>query len=100
IVYSEILDDEQGHTAADFWERAAAWFGSIGIQCERVITDNGGCYRSGLWHRACKRGTTGIRPKPAIRCHFRGVAVSAGFSVVSSSRWVLMVVVGGVRSRT
>ncbi|MCP4965505.1 MAG: transposase, partial [bacterium] len=47
IVYSEILDDEQGHTAADFWERAAAWFGSIGIQCERVITDNGGCYRSG-----------------------------------------------------
>ena len=24
-----------------------------GITVERVITDNGACYRSGLWHRAC-----------------------------------------------
>ena len=57
LVYSEILDDEQGLTAARFWTRAAAWFATHGIHCERVITDNGACYRSGLWHRAC--ATTG-----------------------------------------
>jgi len=65
IVYSEILEDEQGKTAADFWKRAAAWFESIGIKCERVITDNGSCYRSGLWHRACKTtGTTVKKTRP------------------------------------
>ena len=52
IVYSEILNDEQAATAARSG-RAAAWFATLGIRCERVITDNGSCYRSGLWHRAC-----------------------------------------------
>jgi transposase InsO family protein len=54
IVYSEILTDEQAVTAAKFWDRAGAWFASIGIAPEWVITDNGSCYRSGLWHRACQ----------------------------------------------
>jgi transposase InsO family protein len=58
IVYSEILDDEQATTAAAFWTRAAAWFNAIGITCERVLTDNGSCYRSGLWHRACAHTNT------------------------------------------
>lgn len=53
VIYSEILNDEQGATAAAFWTRAAAWFATLGVTCERVITDNGACYRSGLWHRAC-----------------------------------------------
>jgi hypothetical protein len=48
IAYSEILSDERAVTAAGFWKRAVAWFGSLGITCERVITDNGSCYRSGL----------------------------------------------------
>ena len=61
IVYSEILDDEKAHTAAGFWKRANAWFESIGITCERVITDNGGCYKSGLWHRACKSTNTTVK---------------------------------------
>ena len=53
IAYSEIHTDETAATAAGFWTRAAAWFTSIGITCERVITDNGSCYRSGQWHRTC-----------------------------------------------
>lgn len=52
LAYSEIHPDETAVTAAGFWTRAAAWFTSIGITPERVITDNGSCYRSGLWHRA------------------------------------------------
>jgi transposase InsO family protein len=65
IVYSEILNDEQAVTAAGFWARAAAWYASIGITPERVLTDNGSCYRSGLWHRACaKTGTTVKKTRP------------------------------------
>jgi transposase InsO family protein len=32
-----------------------------GIRCERVITDNGSCYRSGLWHRACAATDTTVK---------------------------------------
>jgi len=61
LVYSEILSDEKAATAAGFWTRAAAWFISQGITSKRVLTDNGACYRSGLWHRAC--AATGTRVK-------------------------------------
>ncbi len=65
IVYSEILNDEQATTAAGFWRRAAAWFLSAGIRAERVITDNGSCYRSRLWQAACAAtGTTAKRTRP------------------------------------
>lgn len=65
IAYSEILSDEKAVTAAGFWKRAVAWFAEIGITCERVITDNGSCYRSGLWHRACAgTGTTVTKTRP------------------------------------
>ena len=65
IVYSEILNDEQAATAADFWSRAAAWFATIGIRCEQVITDNGPCYKSRLWHHACATtGTTVKKTRP------------------------------------
>ena len=61
IAYSEILDDEKAHTAAGFWTRAAAWYRSIGITPQRVLTDNGSCYRSGLWHRACAATGTEVK---------------------------------------
>jgi transposase InsO family protein len=44
--YAEALPDEKGTTAADFLARAALAFAEVGIRVERVITDNGGCYRS------------------------------------------------------
>ena len=46
LAYSELLPDETGDTAAGFWDRARAWFLSCGITVERVLTDNGACYRS------------------------------------------------------
>ena len=49
IVYSEILDNEQAGTAVAFWHRAVNWFAAIGIRVERVLTDNGTCYRSRPW---------------------------------------------------
>jgi transposase InsO family protein len=72
VVYSEILDDEQAATAAEFWRRAAAWFETIGIRCERVLTDNGSCYRSGLWHRACAATATTVKKTRARRPQTNG----------------------------
>jgi transposase InsO family protein len=46
LAYSELLPDELGSSAAAFWARARSWFASCGITVERVLTDNGSCYRS------------------------------------------------------
>lgn len=55
LAYSEVLDDELGLTAAAFWQRAERFFATHGIRVERVITDNGGCYRSKDFARALQR---------------------------------------------
>lgn len=52
VVYSEILDDERKETAAAFWERANAFYASLGITVLRVLTDNGACYRSHVFNDA------------------------------------------------
>ena len=52
IAYSEVLDDEKAATAAAFWVRAVTFFASQGIGVERVLTDNGSCYRSGVFSAA------------------------------------------------
>ena len=49
MAYCEIHPDETRQTAAAFWTRAHAWFTAHGITVQRVLTDNGGCYRSHLW---------------------------------------------------
>ena len=46
LVYSEMLADERKDTAAEFWQRANAWFNGCGITVRKVLTDNGSCYRS------------------------------------------------------
>ena len=61
VVYSEIHADEQAVTAVDFWQRAHAWFTARGITVERVLTDNGSCYRSHLWRDTLL--AEGITPK-------------------------------------
>lgn len=62
LAYTEILPDETKHTAAQFWRRAAAWFAAQGITTiQRVLTDNGACYRSHPWRDAL--AATGTRHK-------------------------------------
>ena len=72
LAYSEHLDDETGDTAAEFWRRAHAWFADRGVTCERVITDNGGCYRSRAWHKACKRTGTKVKKTRPYRPQTNG----------------------------
>ncbi len=56
LTYSEILGDETGATAAGFWRRAQRWFRARGIIVERVLTDNGFCYRGKLFNDALDEG--------------------------------------------
>ena len=46
LAYTEILPDERKESAVAFLERAIAWFASLGVTVERVMTDNGSAYRS------------------------------------------------------
>jgi transposase InsO family protein len=46
LAYVEVLSDERGVTASAFLRRALAWFEGFGVTVERVLSDNGSCYRS------------------------------------------------------
>ena len=54
VAYSELLPDEKATTATCFLIRAVGWFRRHGIKVERVLTDNGSCYRSYLFRTACR----------------------------------------------
>jgi len=53
LAYVEVLADEKGPTAAGFLRRAVGWFASMGVTVERVLSDNGACYRSRAHAQAC-----------------------------------------------
>jgi transposase InsO family protein len=53
LAYVEVLADETAETAAAFLRRAHRWYRRRGIQTERVLTDNGGCYVSHAFAAAC-----------------------------------------------
>jgi transposase InsO family protein len=44
--YVEVLPDQTGATTAGFLRRTVAWFARRGVRITRVLTDNGGNYRS------------------------------------------------------
>jgi transposase InsO family protein len=46
LAYSEVHQNETSVTNIGFWRRAKTFFESYGITIERVLTDNGSCYRS------------------------------------------------------
>jgi transposase InsO family protein len=54
LAYVEVLEDERAVTAVGFLRRAVEWFGSMGIAVERVMSDNGSCYRSHVHASACR----------------------------------------------
>ena len=53
VAYVEIHADEKAVTAVAVLHRAVAWFAEHGVQVERVLSDNGACYRSHAWRDAC-----------------------------------------------
>ena len=59
LAYVEVLGDEKATTAVGFLTRAVAFYAAHGITVQRVMSDNGSCYRSTLHAFACR--TLGIR---------------------------------------
>jgi len=65
VAYVEICADEKAETAAAVLRHAVAWFAERGVITERVLSDNGGCYRSLLWRETCAAlGITHKRTRP------------------------------------
>ena len=52
VAYAEVLPDERESSATGFVQRAIAWFRERDVHVERVMTDNGSCYRSKRFRRA------------------------------------------------
>jgi transposase InsO family protein len=69
LAYVEAHDRQDGAAAAGFMARALTWFTGCGVQVERVLTDNGWCYRSAAFQRvltqagAAHRRTRPYRPQ-------------------------------------
>jgi len=55
VAYGEFCSNERGLGAARFLVRLVRFNLRLGIRIARVLTDNGKCFRSKRFHRACKR---------------------------------------------
>ncbi|HVY02969.1 MAG TPA: IS481 family transposase [Caulobacterales bacterium] len=65
LAYVEILPDEKKESATAFLERALRWLKRQGVRVERVMSDNGSCYKSHLFGDLCRaRGIKHIRTRP------------------------------------
>jgi transposase InsO family protein len=65
IAFTEIKPDERKRSAVAFLKAAVAYYASLGVTVERVMTDNGSCYRSGAFRNACRRlGLKHLRTRP------------------------------------
>jgi len=53
VAYVEVCADETAQTAVAVLHRAVAWFAERDVTVERVLSDNGSCYRSHAWRDAC-----------------------------------------------
>lgn len=65
IAFSQIKPNEKAHSAVDFLKAAVAYYAGLGIKVERVMTDNGSCYKAFAFRDACEElGLRHIRTKP------------------------------------
>jgi transposase InsO family protein len=65
IAFAQVMANEKRRSAVAFLKAAVAYYASLGVKIERVMTDNGSCYRSFAFRAACKRlGLRHIRTKP------------------------------------
>jgi transposase InsO family protein len=65
LAFSRILPDEKKESAVAFLHAAVAYYRSLGVTVARVMTDNGSCYRSKAFRKACRDlGLKHIRTTP------------------------------------
>jgi transposase InsO family protein len=65
IAFALVLPDEKKDSAIAFLKAALDYYASLGVTVARIMTDNGGCYRSFDFRDACRDlGLKHIRTKP------------------------------------
>ena len=65
IAFTRIMPNEKARSATAFLKASIAYYESLGVKVARVMTDNGSCYKSHAFARACKRlGLKHIRTRP------------------------------------
>jgi transposase InsO family protein len=98
LAYAEVLSDERGATATACLRRAVAWFGGFGITVERVLSDNGACYRSRL--HASALAELGIRHLFTRPYRPRTNGKAERFIQTLTNRWAYGAIYGGSAQRT
>jgi len=98
LAYVEVLANEQGETAAGFLHRAVAWFASFGIDVERILSDNGACYRSLAHALACRE--LGIRHLFTRPYRPRTNGKAERFIQTLVNRWAYGAIYGSSAERT
>ena len=65
VAFTQILPDEKKTSAVAFLKAAVAYYQSLGVTVQRVMTDNGSCYKSSAFRDACRDlGLRHIRTRP------------------------------------
>lgn len=65
LAFAKVMPSERKSSAIAFLKAAIAYYKSLGIRVERVMTDNGPCYQSTAFRRACNRlALRHIRTRP------------------------------------
>lgn len=65
VAFSRVMKDEKKGSAVAFLKAAVAYYASLGVTVQRVMTDNGSCYRSKAFAKICKKlGLKHIRTRP------------------------------------
>ena len=55
VAFVQVMADQRKESAVAFLEAAVAYYAKLGVRIERVMTDNGSCYRSKTFRAACAR---------------------------------------------
>jgi len=65
LAYAEVLKNERTACATAFLRRTIAWFSARGVRVQSLLTDNGSCYVSHRFTKACQSmGLRHIRTRP------------------------------------
>jgi transposase InsO family protein len=55
IAFVQVMVNQRKESAVAFLEAAIAYYAKLGVRIERVMTDNGSCYRSKRFRTVCKQ---------------------------------------------
>jgi len=65
VAYAEMRPDEKKESAVAFLEAAVQHYQQLGVHVQRIMTDNGSCYKSAAFRKAChKLGLRHLRTRP------------------------------------